>query len=167
MSFIFSPNVRICVSLYHLFISSISYVVLTIHVGHLFTHPVILYLRNMHVNIITEGLLNREHLLLLYLHNTKITYRCVHCINPKSILYDINIFLKLKLFHSDHAINVPINACIIISYMYPYRKYHCNPSIRISHNIPSTYKTTYVSECTSIKNELFLSTFIFLENILL
>ena len=90
----------------------------------------------MHVNIITEGLLNREHLLLLYLHNTKITYRCVHCINSKSILYDINIFLKLKLFHSDHAIKVP-------------------------HNIPSTYKTTDVSECTSIRNELFLSTFIF------
>ena len=51
-------------------ISSISYVVLTIHVDHLFTHPVILNLLNMHVNIITEGLLNREHLLLLYLHNT-------------------------------------------------------------------------------------------------
>ena len=142
-------------------ISSIFYVVLTIHVDHLFIHPVILYFRNMHVNIVTEGLINREHLLLLYLHNTKITYRCVHCINPKSILYDINIFLKLKLFHSDHAINVPIYACIIISYMYPYRKCYCNPSIRSSHNILSTYKTTDVSECTSIKNELFLSTFIF------
>ena len=91
----------------------------------------------MHVNIIKESLLNREHLLVLYLHNTKITYRCVHCINPKSILYDIKDFLNLKLFHSDHAINVPIYVCILISYMYPYRKYQCNPSICISHNIPS------------------------------